>query len=191
MKKIICIALCVLMTAALLPALADTFYNSLAYSFAFDYPEEGYYDDTSDAGYDQDNSNWYAGSIFAYADDGLNWDIYIYQENDYASFNLSDHTPETDSAFSDYCAAFESWFASKELETIGYCRSTKDNVIFAVGRGINPDRGQVVIADTMMYGWEVNIVFYAYADGSFTDYRDLTNADYELIGQILESFARK
>ena len=160
MKKIICIALCVLMTAAALPALADTFYNSVGYSFMIDYPEEGFYDDTSDAGYNQENGNWYAGSIFADADDGLNWDIYIYQENDYASFNLSNYTPGTDSAFSDYCSAFEDWFASKELETIGYCRSKKDDVIFVVGRGNNPERGQIVIADTMIYGWEVNIVFF-------------------------------
>ncbi len=191
MKKIICLVLCVLTAFALLPAQADTlFVNSFGYSFAISYPEDGYYDDTSDAGYNQEGEYWTAGSIFADADDGLNWDFYIYREDEYDSFDLAWYSPESEE-FTKYCAAFESWFASKELEVIGYCESTRDDVVFAVGSGINPDRGPVVIADTMMNGWEVNIVFYAFADGTFTNYRDLTDGDYTLIGEILESFVRK
>ena len=190
MKKIICLALCVLTAFALLPAQADTYVNSTGYAFAIEYPDDGFYIDDDDARYDREGDYWIAGSIFADADDGLNWDFYIYRESEYDSFDLARYSPESEE-FTKYCAAFESWFASKQLKAVGYCKSVRDDVIFVVGTGVNPERGPVMIADTMINGWEVNIVFYAFSDGTFTDYRDLTDADYDLAGKILESFVRQ
>ena len=190
MKKVLCLALCALLCLSVLPVAADTYINSRGYPFAISYPDEGYYVSEKNAGYIEESSSWNCGSVYADADDGLNWTIRLYQEQDYASFNLADYDPQTDSRFADYCNKVVEWFSSRNLEVVGYCSSAKDGVTFAVFTGTD-EYGPLLIADTMMNGWEVNIEFYAYTDGDFDACRALTDADYAVISEVLESFARR
>ena len=190
MKRILCLALCALLCLSVLPVTADTYANSLGYPFEMSYPDEGYYVSEKNAGYVEESSSWNCGSVYADADDGLNWTIRLYQEPDYASFNLADHDPQTDSAFADYCEKVVAWFSSRSLKTEGVCFCESGDVAFAIFSG-KDDYGPLLIADTMMNGWEVNIEFYAYTDGQFDTCRALTDEDYEIIGEVLGSFVRK
>ncbi len=190
MKRIMCLMLCALLCLAVLPAAADTYVNSLGYPFAISYPDEGYYVSEKNAGYIEESSSWNCGSVYADADTGLNWTIRLYREQDYDSFNLADHDPQTDSEFAGYCEKVEEWFSSRNLKTAGVCYCEEDGVAFAVFTG-SDDYGPLLIADTMVNGWEVNIEFYAYTDGQFETCRDLTDEDFGIIGEVLGSFVRK
>ena len=190
MKRNLCLVLSALLCLMILPAAADTLVNSLAYPFAIGYPDEGYYVSDKNAGYVEESSSWNCGSVYAEADTGLNWTIRLYQEPDYASFNLADHDPQTDSAFAGYCEAVVDWFSSRSLKTVGVCYCETGNVAFAVFTG-RDDYGPLLIADTMIDGWEINIEFYAYTDGQFDACRSLTDEDYAIIGEVLGSFVLK
>ncbi len=191
MKKILCLALCAILTLALVPALADTYTNSMGYSFSISYPDTGFYVSTQNTPeYVSDQNYWKCGVICAEADDGLNWRMNAYKEDDFTSVNLYNMTPD-DEDFMEYCDTVIQWFRSRNMEAMGYCDSTQDAVRFAVFDGTQEDHGQICVADTMMNGWEVQIIFWAFADNTYDAYRALTDDDYALIGEVLESFARQ
>ena len=191
MKKVLCLALCALLTLAMVPAMADTYVNSMGYSFAIEYPDVGFYVSTSNTPeYVSDQNYWKCGVIYADADDGLNWRMNAYKEDDFKGTNLYNMTPGDDD-FMEYCDVVIQWFSSRNMKVKGYCDSTQDAVRFAVFEGTQEDHGQICVADTMINGWEVQIIFWAFADNNFDDYRDLTDEDFDLAGKILESFTRK
>ena len=126
----------------------------------------------------------YGGLLYSPEDTGFNVDIHLYNGgSEWEGFSLADQDMSVTEAFDEMC-----------IETTSYNYVTREYV-YTTSMGIpfviydaEDQYGPMFAAETVVDGWFVTIYGFAYDDGTFTDCRPLTDEDYRLFIDIVNTY---
>lgn len=126
----------------------------------------------------------YGGLLYSPEDTGFNVDIHLYHAADWDDFSLADQDMATIEAFDEMT-----------VETAPNLHYVRREYIYTPGMGIpfiiydaQDEYGPMFAAETIVNGWFVTIYGFAYTDGTFTTCRELTDDDYALFIDIVNTY---